>query len=170
MNSQQTASYRPSNSAVTKRRAVARAMMRGTGYGVLFASVMIAVWGFRFITIWRPGSGELNADRLLPLILAIVICGAIPPLLFTLAAMLSPRPRDVSNPFDTELEEPRSYSNRLRHFLGDAVASESPEQSLPRSRMAFFLTFLPQRRTSPKSAGYIREVLWRIRRMVRGSS
>ena len=177
--------------AFTKRHAISRAMKRGARFGVLVAILLSVVGGIpivmrafdRFISMWMSGTVDWNgilanwtfvASRLLGLMAVILVFASIPPILFGLAAALNPRPRDGSNPFDAEQDEPRSFSNRLRHFLADTappgLPNDQPNETAPRSRMAFFLAFIPSRRTSPKSAGYIREILWRIHRLVRGSS
>ena len=169
---------------LTKGWAIARAMKHGARFGILLALVLGLGAGIsivthlldQFDTMQRSGhfNWSLIASRLFGLIAVILVFASIPPILFGLAAALNARPRDGSNPFDADQDEPRSFSNRLRHFLDDTappgLPNDQPNETAPRSRMAFFMAFIPSRRTSPKSAGYIREVLWRIHRLVRGSS
>jgi hypothetical protein len=62
----------------------------------------------------------------------------------------------------------RSFGDRLRQFMGESGAAPG-DRPVGESRMQFFMAFVPLRRHGPKPAAYLREILARIHRVLRGN-
>jgi hypothetical protein len=161
----------------TKRRAVLRAMLRGTVFGAAASAIGLSgIVGLEFYRhtyrLPKPSrlSTELFGGNVAGAVIVVLFCAVLAALLFGIAAVLSPRPRpDESDVFaDREGGPDRPYSQRLRQFLhADVSSAPGDVPSSPRS--AFLAYLLPGGPTLPKSAAYIRAILWRIHHLIRGS-
>ncbi len=145
-----------------KRRAVARAELRGAVLGILITIGPLAA-GFAVCSHYGIELPEFAG------VYAVAAAGAVGAVTYGISTAMNyspPRTHDVKS---VRAGPPpvvsRPFTSRLDRFLAEDVASSSDPPTY-RSRMAFFLAHLPGRRFAPKSAAAIREILWRIHRLL----
>lgn len=85
--------------------------------------------------------------------------------------MLAEGMRSKPGPFADTSQRP--FGDRLQSFTGDVNAGSSPAPSMSEPRpapMRFYLGVIPRLHYQPKSGAYIRELLERIRKNLRGTA
>lgn len=149
-----------------RRRAVARAMLGGAMLGAIIPGLFLAA-GFFIAHASGAIAGEVNL-RIVQFALAasaVLVASARG----VSVAMARPLRDFLDYERARRVEPPtseRMFGQRLAQYL-----SESPKPAIGlqrRSASAFFLAMLPSARSAPKSPRYLRKILGRIHRMVRG--
>jgi hypothetical protein len=133
---------------------------------VAVAAVALVVRGSRTISDSSSVAVRLFSGSLTIALGLSLLVGAY----WLLRAVVRRRPQ-AGDPFDASAsaECDRPFDTRLAQFLESEGAPPSAAPTF-KSRMAFFMAFIPGTRHGPKPPAYIREVLERIRRLLRGAS
>jgi hypothetical protein len=136
-------------------------------FGVLFG-VLFLVQG-AIVTVREPYGLRDTAGGIVLCAAGLLIVGGV-----VLLAAASFRSRPVDEAPDSKgvfrpVASQRPFDKRLGQYLDERPTPALGADSATRRPMALFIAWLPGSRRPPKSPGYLREILERIQRLLRGA-